>query len=264
MLLPHGWMNWIELALATPVVLWGGWPFFVRGWASVVNRHLNMFTLIALGVGAAYVYSVVATLAPGMFPHSFRIMGEVAVYFEPAAVIVVLVLLGQVLELRARSPHQRGDSKSAGPRAEDRSYRSLTARNETCRSSTSRSAIGCVSGPASEFRWTAWSSKAERRSMSRWSPASRFRSRRKPAHEGHRRHGQRHRDVRHARRARRQRHAARADRADGQRGAASRAPIQRLADTVSGWFVPIVIVVAVLTFVVWSHGDRSRGSRTRW
>ena len=101
--LPHGSVNWIQLVLATPVVLWGGWPFFVRGWASVVNRHLNMFTLIALGVGAAYVYSVIATLAPGPFPDSFRMMGEVAVYFEPAAVIVVLVLLGQVLELRARS-----------------------------------------------------------------------------------------------------------------------------------------------------------------
>jgi Cu+-exporting ATPase len=102
-LIPHGWMNWIQLALATPVVLWGGAPFFARGWTSVVNRHLNMFTLIALGVGAAYVYSVIATMTPGVFPDSFRLMGEVAVYFEPAAVIVVLVLLGQVLELRARS-----------------------------------------------------------------------------------------------------------------------------------------------------------------
>ena len=92
-----------SVALATPVVLWGGWPFFVRGWASVVNRHLNMFTLIALGVGAAYAFSVVATIAPGLFPDSFRMNGSVAVYFEPAAVIVVLVLLGQVLELRARS-----------------------------------------------------------------------------------------------------------------------------------------------------------------
>ena len=70
-----GLLNWIELALATPVVLWGGWPFFVRGWASIVNRHLNMFTLIALGVGAAYGFSVVATLAPGIFPHSFRMGG---------------------------------------------------------------------------------------------------------------------------------------------------------------------------------------------
>ncbi|RPI49838.1 MAG: cadmium-translocating P-type ATPase [Acidobacteria bacterium] len=96
-------LNFIELALATPVVLWGGWPFFVRGWASLVSRHFNMFTLIALGVGAAYGFSVVATLAPGLFPHSFQMGGAVAVYFEPAAVIVVLVLLGQVLELRARS-----------------------------------------------------------------------------------------------------------------------------------------------------------------
>ena len=97
-------MTWTQFALATPVVLWGGWPFFVRGWASVVNRHLNMFTLIALGVGAAFGFSVIATLAPGLFPASFRGHGDqVAVYFEPAAVIVTLVLLGQVLELRARS-----------------------------------------------------------------------------------------------------------------------------------------------------------------
>jgi P-type Cu+ transporter len=95
--------HWIEFALAAPVVLWGAWPFFVRGWASVVNRHLNMFTLIALGVGAAFAYSAIATLVPGIFPHSFRMQDQVAVYFEPAAVIVVLVLLGQVLELRARS-----------------------------------------------------------------------------------------------------------------------------------------------------------------
>jgi Cu+-exporting ATPase len=99
----HRLRNWIELALATPVVVWSGRPFFERGWTSVVTRHLNMFTLIALGVGAAYGYSLVATLAPGLFPHSFRMGSEVAVYFEPAAVIVVLVLLGQVLELRARS-----------------------------------------------------------------------------------------------------------------------------------------------------------------
>ena len=101
--LAPGTVNWIQFALATPVVLWGGWPFFQRGWVSVVTRQLNMFTLIALGVGAAYVFSVVATIAPGLFPASFRMNGAVAVYFEAAAVIVVLVLLGQVLELRARS-----------------------------------------------------------------------------------------------------------------------------------------------------------------
>jgi Cu+-exporting ATPase len=95
--------GWLQFVLATPVVLWAGWPFFVRGWASVVARSLNMFTLIAMGTGVAWGYSVVATLAPGLFPAAFRGMGgAVAVYFEAAAVITVLVLLGQVLELRAR------------------------------------------------------------------------------------------------------------------------------------------------------------------
>ena len=97
-------LHWLELGLATPVVLWGGWPFFVRGWQSLVNRSLNMFTLIALGVGVAHAYSVVAALVPQVFPAGFRDeRGDVAVYFEPAAVIVTLILLGQVLELRARS-----------------------------------------------------------------------------------------------------------------------------------------------------------------
>jgi Cu+-exporting ATPase len=97
-------LGWLELLLASPVVLWGGWPFFVRGWQSVVNRSLNMFTLIALGVSVAYLYSIIATLFPELFPASFRDMeGEVPVYFEAAAVIVTLVLLGQVLELKARS-----------------------------------------------------------------------------------------------------------------------------------------------------------------
>jgi P-type Cu+ transporter len=96
--------GWIELALATPVVLWGGWPFFVRGWQSLVTRHLNMFTLIALGVAVAFGYSVIAVLVPDLFPPSFRMEnGQVGVYFEAAAAIVTLVLLGQVLELRARS-----------------------------------------------------------------------------------------------------------------------------------------------------------------
>ena len=97
-------LTWLQLGLATPVVLWGGWPFFQRGWASVVARRLNMFTLIAIGVGVAYSYSVVATLFPGIFPESFRLQGGApAVYFEAAAIITTLVLLGQVLELRARS-----------------------------------------------------------------------------------------------------------------------------------------------------------------
>ncbi len=97
-------LPWIEFALATPVVLWGGWPFFQRGWRSVISRNLNMFTLIALGIGVAWVYSVIATVAPWIFPATLRNSnGMVAVYFEAAAVITVLVLLGQVLELRARS-----------------------------------------------------------------------------------------------------------------------------------------------------------------
>ncbi len=101
--LPHAWSNWIELALASPVVLWVGWPFFQRGWASLVSRHLNMFTLIALGTGAAYLYSVVATVAPGLFPPGLRdAHGNVGLYYEAAAVIITLVALGQVLELRAR------------------------------------------------------------------------------------------------------------------------------------------------------------------
>jgi len=102
-LVPMQTSIWIQFALSTPVVLWAGWPFFQRGWASLVTRHLNMFTLIALGTGTAYVYSLVATFAPGIFPAGFRGMGgTVAVYYEAAAVITVLVLLGQVLELRAR------------------------------------------------------------------------------------------------------------------------------------------------------------------
>jgi Cu+-exporting ATPase len=104
----HGWIdqtlsNWIQLVFATPVVLWAGWPFFVRGWQSLVTRNLNMFTLIAMGTGVAYIYSLVGTIAPDIFPATFRGHGgAVAVYFEAAAVITVLVLLGQVLELRAR------------------------------------------------------------------------------------------------------------------------------------------------------------------
>ena len=103
-LLPAQTSNWVSFALATPVVLWAGWPFFERGWQSVKTRNLNMFTLIAMGTGVAYVYSIVATLAPQVFPAAFRDHhGAVAVYFEAAAVITVLVLLGQVLELRARA-----------------------------------------------------------------------------------------------------------------------------------------------------------------
>jgi len=101
---PRAISNWVQFALGTPVVLWAGWPFFVRGWQSLVSRNLNMFTLIALGTGVAWLFSVVATFAPGLFPPAFRGPdGSVAVYFEAASVIVLLVLLGQMLELRARA-----------------------------------------------------------------------------------------------------------------------------------------------------------------
>ncbi|WP_082589544.1 copper-translocating P-type ATPase [Nostocoides sp. Soil756] len=100
--LPARTSAWVQLLLATPVVLWGGWPFFQRAWTSVRTRQLNMFTLVAMGTGVAWLFSVVATVAPGLFPDAFRMDGAVAVYFEAAAVITTLVLLGQVLELRAR------------------------------------------------------------------------------------------------------------------------------------------------------------------
>ena len=103
-LIPMSTLAWVQLVLATPVVLWAGWPFFVRAWQSIVNRSLNMFTLIGLGVAVGYVFSVIAVSLPGIFPASFRDHhGNVPVYFEAAAVITTLVLLGQVLELRARS-----------------------------------------------------------------------------------------------------------------------------------------------------------------
>ena len=121
----HGWIdqslsNWIQFVLATPVVLWAGWPFFVRGWQSVVTRNLNMFTLIAMGIGIAWVYSIVATVVPGVFPATFRAHdGAVAVYFEAAAVITVLVLLGQVLELRAREATSGAIKTLLRPRSQD-------------------------------------------------------------------------------------------------------------------------------------------------
>lgn len=103
-LVPHRWSQWLQIPLAAPVVLWGGWPFFKRGWQSVKTRHLNMFTLISLGVGVAFAYSLIAVFFPSIFPDNFRNeTGQVAIYFEAAAVIVTLVLLGQVMELRARS-----------------------------------------------------------------------------------------------------------------------------------------------------------------
>ena len=129
------WVNWISFALATPVVLWCGRPFFHRMRASIVNRSPNMFTLIGLGVGTAYGYSAVATIAPNLFPAGFRMHGAVDTYFDTTVVITVLVLLGQVLELRAPS-HRRGDSPAARPRAQDRAARQRRPRRR-CAAGTS-------------------------------------------------------------------------------------------------------------------------------
>jgi Cu+-exporting ATPase len=252
-LMPHGWMNWIQLALATPVVLWGGWPFFVRGWVSVVNRHLNMFTLIALGVGAAYVYSVIATMAPDVFPDSFRIMGEVAVYFEPAAVIVVLVLLGQVLELRARSRTSSAIRNLLG--LAPKTARRIEADGSDRDVPLSEVQVGDrlrvrpgervpVDGVVLEGR------TAIDESMVTGEPI--------PVEKGPEAQvtggtvngtGT---FVMTAQRVGADTLLAQIVRmvSEAQR---SRAPIQRLADTVSGYFVPAVIVVAIATFAIWSQ-----------
>jgi Cu+-exporting ATPase len=252
-LLPHGWMNWIQLGLATPVVLWGGWPFFVRGWASVVNRHLNMFTLIALGVGAAYAYSVIATLAPGVFPDSFRIMGEVAVYFEPAAVIVALVLLGQVLELRARSRTSSAIRNLLG--LAPKTARRIEADGAEHDVPLSDVQVGQrlrvrpgervpVDGAVLEGRTTIDESMVtgepipvEKETGAKVTGGTvngtgTF--------------------VMTAERVGADTLLAQIVRmvSEAQR---SRAPIQRLADTVSGYFVPAVIVVAIATFAIWSQ-----------
>ena len=145
----------MQLVFATPVVLWAGWPFFVRGAQSLASRNLNMFTLIALGTGVAWVYSVVATLAPGLFPPAFRGHdGAVAVYFEAAAVITVLVLLGQVLELRARE-QTSGAIRALLDLAPKTAIASPITATRWWRSKRSRSATGCACGPATRCRSTA-------------------------------------------------------------------------------------------------------------
>ena len=252
-MVPHGWINWIQLALATPVVLWGGWPFFARGWTSVVNRHLNMFTLIALGVGAAYFYSVTATLAPGMFPDSFRMMGEVAVYFEPAAVIVVLVLLGQVLELRARSRTSSAIRNLLGlaPKTARRIEGDGTERDvplsEVHAGERLRVRPGervPVDGVVLEGRTTL------DESMVTGEPIPVEKEAGAPVTGGT--VNGTGTFVMKAERVGADTLLAQIVRmvSEAQR---SRAPIQRLADTVSGYFVPAVIAVATATFAIWSQ-----------
>jgi Cu+-exporting ATPase len=244
---------WAQLVLATPVVLWGGWPFFVRGWASLVNRRLNMFTLIALGVGTAWTYSVVATIAPGLFPDSFRTHDdEVGLYFEAAAIITVLVLVGQVLELRARS--QTSSAIRALLNLAPRTARRLRPDGSEEDVPLEHVQVGdllrvrpgervpvdgmIVEGASAvdESMITGESLPVEKTVGGRVTGGTIngtgtfvMRAERIGADTLL---GQIVRMV-----------------SEGQR---SRAPIQRLADTVSGWFVPGVIAIAAVTFVVWA------------
>src|SRR3954447_8652557 len=246
------WLPWIELALATPVVLWCGWPFFVRAGASIVSRHLNMFTLIGMGTGAAYLYSVAATLFPNAFPSSFRSMGVLPLYYEPAAVIITLVLLGQVLELRARD-------KTSGAIRELLGLAPKTARvvnDDVSDEDVDVSMIApgmrirvrpgeriAVDGVVIEGSGTVDESMISGEPMPvakssgikvtagtvNTSGAFLIRAERVGA------------DTLLAQIVRMVGEAQR-----------SRAPIQRLADVVAACFVPIVIAVAAITFVVWS------------
>ena len=246
-------VQWIEFALATPVVLWGGWPIFQRGWASLVNRSLNMFTLIALGTGVAYLYSVVAVVAPGIFPNVFRTPhGAVPVYFEAAAVIVTLVLLGQVLELRARSRTSDAIKKllnlapktarrlKADSSEEDVAVETVQAGDRlrvrpgeriptdgVVQEGTSAVDEAMITGEPIPVEKTA-GSKVTGGTVNGTGSL-----------------------VIEAKRVGADTLLAQIVRmvSEAQR---SRAPIQKLADVVSGWFVPAVVGIAALTFVVWA------------
>ena len=243
----------LQFAFATPVVLWAGWPFFKRAWASVVHRSLNMFSLIALGTGAAYLYSLVATFLPGIFPAGFRGMGgTVAVYFEAAAVITVLVLLGQVLELRARE--QTGGAIRALLNLAPKTARRLTSADEDEEIPVTSVQLGDrlrvrpgdgvpVDGTVLEGGSAVDESMVTGESM----PVAK--------QSGDRLIGGTVNGTGSL--------VMRADKigsdtmlarivamvAEAQR---SRAPIQRMADQVSSWFVPAVIAVAILTFIGWA------------
>ncbi|MEA2894129.1 MAG: P-type Cu+ transporter [Bradyrhizobium sp.] len=251
-LLPANWSNWISFALATPVVLWAGAPFFARGARSLVTRNLNMFTLIAMGTGVAWAYSVVATLVPQAFPPAFRDMhGEVAVYFEAAAVITVLVLLGQVLELRARE-------KTSGAIRALLGLAPKTARRITERGDEDVAldaiAVGdllrvrpgekiAVDGVVTEGHSSVDESMVTGESM----PVSKTEGDGVIGGTVNRGGGLVMRAEKIGRDTMLSRivdMVARAQR--------SRAPIQRLADQVAGWFVPAVIAAAVLAFAAWA------------
>ena len=243
----------MQFALATPVVLWAGWPFFVRGWQSLQTRHFNMFTLIALGTGVAYVYSVVAGLAPQIFPDAFRQPdGTVAVYFEAAAVITVLVLLGQVLELRARDKTSGAIKALLG--LAPKTARRLKEDGSDEDIDIAEIAVGDklrvrpgekvpVDGKLIEGHVSVDESMVTGESL----PVTK--------EEGSKVIGGTLNAsgsfIMEAQKVGRDTMLARIVQmvADAQR---SRAPIQRLADQVSGWFVPLVVAVSVLAFIAWS------------
>jgi Cu+-exporting ATPase len=244
---------WIQLVLSTPVVLWAGWPFFARGWASVVHRSLNMFSLIALGTGSAYLYSLVAAFAPGLFPAAFHGMGgTVPVYFEAAAVITVLVLLGQVLELRARE--QTGGAIRALLKLAPKTARRLTEAGGDEEIPLDRVQVGDrlrirpgdgvpVDGEVIEGKGAVDESMVTGESM----PMAKAPG--DPLIGG---------TVNGTGSLVMRANSIGADTvlsrivamvSEAQR---SRAPIQALADRVSGWFVPAVLGVAVLAFAAWA------------
>ena len=254
----HRWIspqlgNWLQLFLATPVVLWAGWPFFERGWQSLKTRNLNMFTLIAMGTGVAWLYSVVATSAPDIFPLAFRGMGDtVAVYFEAASVITVLVLLGQVLELRARE--STGGAIRALLDLAPKTARRVRDDGSDEEISAEDIAVGDrlrirpgekvpVDGVVIEGQGAVDESMVTGESM----PVSKEAGSPLIAGTLNRSGGL----VVRAERIGRDSMLSRIVQmvAEAQR---SRAPIQRLADKVSGWFVPSVIGVAALAFVAWA------------
>ncbi len=245
--------NWLQLVLATPVVLWAGWPFFVRGYQSLVTRHLNMFTLIAIGTGVAWVYSVIATVLPDIFPAAFRQHdGSVAVYFEAAAVITVLVLLGQVLELRARE--QTSGAIKALLDLAPRTARRLKDDGGDEEIAIAELIVGDslrvrpgekvpVDGVLTEGHVSIDESMVTGESMPvSKEPGAKVIGGTLNASGSF---------IMTAEKVGRDTMLARIVQmvAEAQR---SRAPIQRLADQVSGWFVPLVILAAIIAFAVWS------------
>ena len=245
--------NWIQFALATPVVLWGGWPFFVRGWKSLLTRSLNMFTLIAMGIGVAWIYSAIATVAPHLFPPAFRgPSGSVAVYFEAAAVITVLVLLGQVLELKARE-QTSGAIKALLELAPTRARR-IKSDGSDEEIDLEQVKVGDLLRVRPGDKVPIDGSVTEGRShvdesMVTGEPLPVLKEANAKVIGGTI-NGQGSFVMR-AEKIGRDTMLAQIVQmvAQAQR---SRAPIQRLADTVSGWFVPAVILIAIAAFVAWA------------